>query len=118
MPEAPTPIAKFFQAMQAGAAAEKDMESLFADDATYSEPFSGKPTTHRGRAAIMNAMRTGWAHPLPDMTISIDRVDLAENEVVVRWTCRSPALPGGSGTGCNRFVLEKGKIAKLETTLG
>jgi ketosteroid isomerase-like protein len=111
-------VALFFRAMQAGAAAEADMEALFAFDAVYVEPFSGAPRTHTGRAAIMAAMREGWTDPLPDMTISMDRVDVAGDEIVVAWTCRSPALPGGAGRGVNRFTLRDGKIRRLETSVG
>ncbi|GAM99038.1 hypothetical protein U91I_02675 [alpha proteobacterium U9-1i] len=117
MSETPETVASFFRAMQSGAAAEKEMESLFADDALYIEPFSGAPTEHKGKAAIMQAMRTGWAHPLPEMTISMDRVDVSGADISVAWTCHSPALPGGAGRGLNRFKLRDGKIVRLETTL-
>ena len=116
MSETPAPIASFFAAMQTGAAAEADMAALFADDATYIEPFSGAPAMHQGRLEIMKAMRAGWATPLPDMTISLDTVHVEGGEVRVAWTCRSPALPGGAGRGVNRFTLRGGKIVRLETT--
>lgn len=64
----------------------------------------------------MAAMRAGWATPLPEMTIVMDRVDVAGDEVRVVWTCRSPALPGGAGRGVNTFQLAAGKIVKLETS--
>ncbi|MGD9979479.1 MAG: nuclear transport factor 2 family protein [Hyphomonadaceae bacterium] len=97
MQETPQTIADFFRAMQAGSAAAHDIEALFSDDAVYVEPFSGTPTTHSGKAAIMAAMRQGWATPLPDMTISLDRVDVTDARVIVAWTCRSSGLPGGQG---------------------
>jgi ketosteroid isomerase-like protein len=112
----PETVSRFFAAMQAGAAAEADMSKLFAVDAVYVEPFTGKPVEHRGRDAIMAAMRAGWAHPLPDMTIELDRVDVGPGSVTVEWTCRSPALPGGAGRGTNRFTLADGAIARLETS--
>lgn len=118
MSKTPDAIAMFFRAMQSGAAAAKDMEALFAADAVYVEPFSGKPTEHRGRDAIMRTMRAGWAHPLPDMTISMDRIDVRGGDITVAWTCRSPALPGGAGRGTNHFTVRDGKITRLETTLG
>lgn len=115
MSDTPPTVADFFRAMQAGSAAAHDMERLFSDDATYVEPFSGKPTTHTGKEAIMAAMRQGWQNPLPDMKISLDRVDVANESVTVAWTCRSPGLPGGHGRGVNEFTLKDGKIARLET---
>lgn len=111
----PPTIAHFFRAMQAGSAAANDMERLFAEDAVYVEPFSGQPTTHSGKSAIMAAMRQGWQNPLPDMTISLDRIDVAAERVTVAWTCRSPGLPGGQGKGVNEFTLKDGKITRLET---
>lgn len=115
MSETPATVADFFRAMQAGSAAAHDMERLFSDDAVYVEPFAGTPTTHTGKAAIMAAMRQGWQQPLPDMTISLDRVDVAGALVTVAWTCRSPGLPGGEGRGVNEFALKGGKITRLET---
>jgi hypothetical protein len=38
--------------------------------------------------------------------------------IVARWTCRSPALPGGQGQGVNRFTLRDGLIVALETRIG
>ena len=115
MPVTPPIIASFFHAMQAGAAAEKEMEGLFADDAVYIEPFSGAPTTHKGKAAIMETMRAGWKYPLPDMSIQLDRVDVSGADIQVAWTCRSPGLPGGVGRGINHFTVSDGKITRLET---
>lgn len=115
MSSTPTTVSDFFRAMQAGSAAAQDMERLFSEDAVYVEPFSGQPTTHSGRSKIMAAMRQGWQTPLPDMTISLDRVDVNGARVAVTWTCRSPGLPGGEGRGINDFTLKDGKITRLET---
>lgn len=112
----PTEISNFFLAMQAGKAGAANLESCFAEDATYSEPFTGAERHHRGRAEIMKAMAMGWDQPLPDMTIHIDRVDTEPGAVLVHWTCRSPGLPGGIGRGRNRFTLKNGLIASLTTT--
>lgn len=116
MSDTPHTVADFFRAMQAGSAAAHDMERLFAEDAVYVEPFSGAPMTHAGKAAIMAAMQKGWETPLPDMTISLDRVDAeGDGRFSVAWTCRSPGLPGGAGRGINLFTLKDGKITRLET---
>lgn len=109
------PIGRFFAAMQA--ASEQDMAALFADDAVYVEPFTGAVREHVGREAILATMRAGWAVPLPDMRIEVDRVDATGDTVVARWTCHSPALPGGKGSGTNVFWLVDGRIRRLETTL-
>lgn len=110
-------IKRFFAAMQTGATAEGEMMSLFADDAVYREPFSGRDREHRGKAAIRQAMAEGWETPLPDMRIEIDRLQVTGELVRVQWTCHSPALPGGKGSGENIFTLRDGMIARLETHL-
>lgn len=116
-PTLPPTISQFFRAMQAGATSEADMMALFADDAEYSEPFSGKTQTHRGKAAIREVFVQGWQHPLPDMRLEVDRFDVDAQTVRVDWTCHSPALPGGKGQGTNVFSLSGGLILRLVTTL-
>lgn len=118
MPLVPSEIANFFSAMQAGRAAAAEMEAAFAEDAVYIEPFSGTVQRHEGRAAILAAMARGWQTPLPDMRIRIDHAETAGPDIRVRWTCLSPALPGGKGSGMNRFRMRgDGRILELETTL-
>jgi ketosteroid isomerase-like protein len=112
------PVGAFFLAMQAGRGAVEELLALFADDGEYVEPFTGRPQVHRGRAAIRAAFEQGWERPLPEMRIVVDRVDVEGDEVVARWTCFSPGLPGGQGSGVNRFRLASGRIARLETRLG
>ncbi len=114
----PKEIANFFTAMQAGRAGAEEMAAVFAEDAVYIEPFSGKPQRHEGKAAIMAAMAQGWDYPLPDMRIRIDHVTTHGQEFRIRWTCLSPGLPGGRGQGENRYRMQaNGQIAELETTL-
>lgn len=110
-------IKRFFTAMQAGATAEAEMMSLFADDAVYCEPFSGREREHRGKPAIREAMAEGWKTPLPNMRIEVDRLQVTGDSVRVQWTCHSPALPGGKGSGENIFTLRDGLISRLETRL-
>lgn len=112
----PPVVSDFFRCMQAGAATAEQLMALFADDAVYVEPFSGRPVTHHGKPAIRAAMAPGWERPLPDMSLSVDRVDLDGDVVRAEWTCRSPALPGGVGRGLNHFTLKNGRIVRLETT--
>lgn len=111
----PVTIAEFFAAMQSGAQSEAEMMALFHEDAVYIEPFSGAPRRHEGKDAIRTAMRAGWEYPLPDMRIDVDRFDVSAESVVVEWTCHSPGLPGGKGSGTNHFQLRDGLIASLET---
>jgi SnoaL-like domain len=114
----PKEIANFFNAMQAGRAGAAEMEAVFAEDAVYIEPFSGQVQQHVGKPAIMAAMARGWDYPLPDMRITIDRVESTEGDIRVSWTCHSPGLPGGRGQGENRYRMQAdGRIAELETTL-
>ncbi len=113
-----TIVTRFFRAMQTGATAEADMERLFAADAVYLEPFSGRLREHRGRVAILDAMREGWRTPLPNMRIEVDSIRVEGNQVIARWTCYSPVIPGGAGRGENVFELdEAGRIVRLETRL-
>jgi ketosteroid isomerase-like protein len=112
-----TEIDRFFAAMQGGASHEAEMMSLFADDAVYVEPFSGALRTHRGKAAIRAAMRASLSAPLPDVRIVVDRVDVAGDVARAAWTCFSPALPGGSGSGVNEFHFRGGLVVRLETSL-
>lgn len=117
MNQVPTEISNFFLAMQAGKAGAGELEGHFAEDAVYEEPFTGAARTHNGKAEIMQAMAMGWEMPMVDTRISIDRVDADGSEILVNWTCRSPSLPGGQGSGLNRFELKDGLIVKLITTL-
>ena len=113
----PPPIPQFFLAMQAGATSEAEMMELFADQAQYSEPFSGQPVNHVGREAIRRAFVQGWSHPLPDMRLEVERFDVSPAGVRVDWAWHSPALPGGMGRGTNVFTLDGGLIVRLVTTL-
>lgn len=113
----PIEISNFFLAMQAGKVGAQALEACFAEDAVYEEPFTGEVRTHRGHAAIMKAMALGWEMPMVDTRISVDTVAVSGNEIHVAWTCRSPSIPGGQGSGLNRFVLKDGLIESLITTL-
>ena len=71
-------VEDLFRAMQAGPGGENAMMALFADDAVFVEPFSGQPQTHTGTAAIRQSFRDQWKDPLPDLELTLDRVDLDE----------------------------------------
>ncbi len=113
----PIQIANFFLAMQAGKAGAEALAAHFASDATYEEPFTGEMRRHVGRDAVMEAMALGWENPMPDMRIKVERVDTNGNVIELDWTCYSPAIPGGQGSGHNRYVMRDGLIVELVTTL-
>jgi hypothetical protein len=102
-----------FKAMQAGSAGEKLMMSLFHEEAAFTEPFSGQPVTHRGHDAIRESFRQQTAHPLPDMELTLDRVDLDGAAVRAEWTCTSSAFPTPM-RGYDLFTIRDGKIERLE----
>lgn len=115
-PSATAVVERYVQAMRVGAAAETEMMALFTEDAVYVEPFSGQPRTHVGREAIRATMREGWRTPLPDMRLTIERIDLDGGQVRCAWLCRSPALPAPVH-GQDLYTLRDGQIARLETSL-
>ena len=113
----PIEISNFFLAMQAGRAGAERLAACFAEDAVYSEPFTGSTRTHEGRDAVMSAMALGWEQPMPDMHVRVDRAEVSGVEITLDWTCFSPAIPGGQGRGTNRFRMRDGLIERLETVL-
>lgn len=107
-------VEDLFRAMQAGPGGENAMMALFADDAVFVEPFSGQPQTHTGTAAIRQSFRDQWQHPLPDLQLTLDRVDLDASVLRAEWTCTSPAFPTPM-RGYDLFTLNAdGKIRRLE----
>jgi len=107
-------VESVFKAMQTGPGGEDAMVSLFTEDAVFIEPFSGRPHTHRGRAAIRQSFRDQWNNPPPDLTLVLDRVDLDGVLVRAEWTCTSPAFPSPM-RGYDLFTLnEAGLITRLE----
>jgi ketosteroid isomerase-like protein len=108
-----TVVENLFKAMQAGPAGERLMMSLFHEDAVFVEPFSGKPVTHTGHEAIRASFRQQAEQPLPDMKLTLDRVDLDGTAVRAEWTCGSSAFPTPM-RGYDLFTIVDGKIAKLE----
>jgi hypothetical protein len=99
--------------MQAGPAGEQLMMSLFREDAVFIEPFSGQPLTHHGHEEIRASFRQQTAHPLPDMTLTLDRVDMDGPVVRAEWTCNSSAFPAPM-RGHDLFTIKDGQIERLE----
>lgn len=113
----PLEITNFFLAMQAGPHGLELLGTLFAEDAEYTEPFSGSPEPHRGRAAILQAFSASRSDEFDDAVINLGSVEVSGEVITVRWTCISKAIPGGQGSGTNVFHLSDGKISSLVTTL-
>lgn len=116
MPASPSDrniVEKLFRAMQMGPAGEADMMSLFAEDATFIEPFSGAPTTHEGKKAIGDSFRGMWSDSPPDLRLTLDRLDMDGDRVRAEWTCTSPVFPTPM-KGYDLFTIRNGKIARLE----
>lgn len=90
----PTDVVKaYFEAMRLGEEAAEDLLALFAEDATYIEPFSGAQLTHVGKAQIEAQLRRGWQTAPPDLTLVVDRIDVEGQVVTSHWTCTSPVFP-------------------------
>jgi len=106
-------VESLFRAMQAGPAGEEAMVALFHEDAIFIEPFGGRPVTHSGRAAIRESFRQQTAQPLPDMKLTLDRVDAEGSDVRAQWTCTSTAFPAPM-QGYDLFTIRDGKISRLE----
>lgn len=115
-PEDRALVDRFFQAMRQGAAGEEALMALFAEDAVLTEPFTGQPRTHHGKAAIRASYRQSWEHPPPDMKLTLHRIDLDGEQLRTEWTCTSPAFPGPM-RGNDLFTLREGRIHRLETTV-
>lgn len=117
MSKLPLDIANFFLAMQAGPSGAEILGSFFADDAVYSEPFSGQSKPHRGRDAILAAFAASRSEDFSDAVINLGAVEVEAETITVKWTCYSQAIPGGSGSGTNVFTVSNGKIVSLVTTI-
>ena len=103
-----------FKAMQSGPGGEDTLLALFADGAVLIEPFSGQPQTHVGKDAVRESFRDQWKNPLPDLRLTVDRVDLDRSQVRAEWTCTSSIFPTPM-RGYDLFTLnDQGKIARLE----
>lgn len=105
-------VEAYFRAMQAGPEQAEALFALFDDEAVYTEPFTGTPRTHTGRSAIEHCLRTSWQTAPPDMTLTVDRIDVNGATVTTRWTCASPAFPQPM-QGEDRCTVRAGRIVSL-----
>ena len=113
----PLEITNFFLAMQAGPHGLDLLASIFAEDATYSEPFSGQSEPHQGREAIVRAFDASRTEAFNDAVVNLGSVEMEGETITVGWTCISEAIPGGRGSGTNVFTLRNGLIVSLVTKL-
>jgi hypothetical protein len=86
-------IEQVTDAMQAGAAGQETMMSLFTDDAVLVEPFGGAPQAHEGIDAIRARYSEMVTTRPPDFRLMLDRVDTDGTHVIADWTCTSVVLP-------------------------
>lgn len=109
-------IERYFQAMRTGAIATDEIIDLFADDAVYVEPFSGAPVKHVGKDDIRRSFVDSQKHVPPDMTLTLDQVDVEPDRIRSSWTCTSPAFAKPM-RGQDLWTIREGKIYRLETSL-
>ena len=100
--------------MQRGPEGEDELLALFAEDATYVEPFSGGE--HHGRDAIGAWLRSSWDDQPPGLRITVERLEVVEHIVEATWVCESEAFVRPA-RGRDRFTIRNGQIARLETEL-
>ncbi len=109
-------IEALFKAMQAGPGGEEEMMALFAADAVFVEPFSGQVQTHQGTDAIRASFREMWANPAPELTLTLERVDVDGDCLRAEWNCTSPVFPEPM-RGHDLFTIQKGRITRLEVVV-
>lgn len=115
MSEPEETVNTYFAAMQRGADAIDELVALFAADAEYTEPFSGEVRRHVGRSAIRANFEGALVARPPDLSITVERVDVNGEEVLADWTCHSPAFDAPV-RGRDRYVVRDGEILILETS--
>lgn len=106
-------VESVFRAMQQGPSGEALMVSLFAEDAEFTESFTGQPQTHRGTDEIRAAFLASVQHSPPDLALQLDRLDKEGEELKATWTCTSSAFPTPM-RGYDMFRIRDQKIVKLE----
>lgn len=108
-------VTAYFAAMRRGSDAATDLFALFADDATYVEPFSQQGPAV-GLDAIAERFRAAWQNPLPDLELDVLAVQVDGEIATSRWECRSPGLPGPV-RGEDHYEIRNGRISRLEVTI-
>lgn len=109
-------IAAYVRAMQRGTAGLDDLISLFRDDAEYVENFSGQPQVHQGRPAIAAWLATSLSYQPPDISITVEQIDLDGDTVRAVWACESSAFRSPA-RGTDTYDIRDGLIHRLETVI-
>lgn len=110
-------ISRYFAAMRRGAAGEGDLMSLFAEDATYVEPFSGNSEPAVGHEQIRDRLRAGWDNPLPDLELDVLTMEIVASHAKSSWECRSSAFPQPVRGSDSYTFNSVGAIQRLEVRL-
>lgn len=101
--------------MQLGPEGHDALAELFAPDAEYVEPFSGR-SPHRGRDAIRAYLAAAAPDAPPDLRLHIERLDIDGAQVTATWRCESPVFAVPS-RGRDSFIVVGGHIQRLDTTI-
>lgn len=114
-PLADAVIERYFAAMQLGPDGHDALAELFAVDAEYSEPFSGR-SPHRGRDSIRAYLTAAAPDAPPDLRLHVERLDIDGDQLTATWRCESPVFAVPS-RGRDTFTVRHGRIQRLETTI-
>jgi ketosteroid isomerase-like protein len=109
-------VERYLALMQAGPNGVDDLVSLFDEQAVYVEPFSGKPQTHEGKAAIRAFFEVALSQHLNGVRLTLDRLDIDGDKLRSEWTCHLSGLPTPM-RGFDLLDLRGGRIVRLETTV-
>jgi ketosteroid isomerase-like protein len=108
-------VQRYVAAMQRGPDGLDALLDLFTDDAVYVEPFS-TDGVHVGREAIGSWLGDSADQAPPQLTLTVERLDVDGDTVDTTWRCESPIFARPS-RGRDRFTIRYGRISRLETTL-
>jgi hypothetical protein len=109
-------VTAYVRAMQRGTDGQDELLSLFHDDGQYVEHFSGQPQVHQGRSAIAEWLAGSLQYQPPDISITIDGIDIDGQTVRAAWTCESSAFESPA-RGIDTYDTRAGLIQRLETVI-
>ena len=109
-------VTAYVRAMQCGADGQDELLSLFHDDGQYVEHFSGQPRVHQGRPAIAEWLAGSMQYQPPDISITVDSIDIDGDTIRAAWTCVSSAFESPA-RGIDTYDTRAGLIQRLETVI-